>query len=259
MDSELKVALVQSNLVWEDKSTNLRNFENKINSISHNIDLFLLPEMFSTGFSMNAKPLAEEMDGPTVTWMQQLSSEKKNALAGSLIIKDNGNFYNRFIFVHPSGKIDFYDKRHLFSLANEHKIYSKGNRRVLIEYKGWKILPQICYDLRFPVFSRNKNDYDVAIYVANWPKSRIYAWNTLLKSRAIENMSYVIGVNRVGVDGNNYEYNGASAVIDCLGNDINSIAINSESITTVVLKKQYLIDTRNKFNFLEDQDFFNWS
>lgn len=257
MDSELKIALFQSNLIWEDKTANLKHFEKEINVINYAVDLFLLPEMFSTGFTMNPELLAESMQEETLKWMVEIAAKKEAAIAGSLIIKEETNFYNRFVFVHPSGKIDYYNKRHLFSLANEHKVYKAGSKKVIINYKNWRILPQVCYDLRFPVWTRNVDDYDLLLYVANWPKVRITAWDTLLKARAIENLSYTIGVNRVGTDANNLEYNGHSAAFDCLGTEITNIAVNKESVTTVILNKQHIIETRKKLNFLRDRDKFN--
>lgn len=251
----MKIALIQSDLYWEQAFKNRNQFETKINQIDSEVDLVILPEMFATGFSMNASKMAETMQGETVLWMQTLARNKKFAIAGSLIITENNKVYNRLLFVFPSGEIQFYDKRHLFTLAGEDKIYSAGQHKVIIEYKGWKICPLICYDLRFPVFSRNVYEYDVLIYVANWPQIRINAWDALLKARAIENMSYIIGVNRIGEDGNKLEHNGHSQAIDFLGEYLLEPVV-SEGVFIVELNKKELIAARAKFNFLNDQDSF---
>ncbi len=203
----MKIALIQSSLFWENPNANRNHFEEKINAIDEEVDLIVLPEMFSTGFTMNPSAVSETMQGETVLWLQSLAEAKNSAITGSLVIQENNNFYNRLLFVFPSGEIQFYDKRHLFTLAGEDKIYTSGKDKLIVEYKGWKICPLVCYDLRFPVFARNVEEYDVLIYVANWPESRITAWDALLKARAIENMSYTIGVNRVGKDNNNFEHN----------------------------------------------------
>lgn len=184
------------------------------------------------------------------------AKELNVALLGSLVIKDKVDYFNRAVFMYPNGSIRYYNKRHLFTLAGEDEKYMAGNERLILDYKGWKICPMICYDLRFPVWSRNTKNYDVLIYVANWPKPRINAWDSLLKARAIENMSYIIGVNRVGVDENNYEFNGHTQAIDSLGNEIASIHGNTESVLEIILDKNELDRTRNKFQFLNDQDSF---
>lgn len=251
----MKVALIQSSIVWENPSLNRIYFEEKINSITENIDLIVFPEMFSTGFTMNPKEVFETMDGETIQWLQSTAKAKNSAITGSLIIKENSNFYNRLVFVFPSGDIKYYDKRHLFTLAGEEKVYTAGKERLIVEYLGWNICPLICYDLRFPVFSRNTENYDLLIYVANWPKLRINAWNALLKARAIENLAYTIGVNRIGVDNNNLEYNGHSQVIDYLGNYIIENQEN-EGIFITILHKSNLLEFRNKFGFLNDKDTF---
>jgi len=256
MQNYLKIALLQSNLVWQNADQNRIEFSKKINTINENIDLIVLPEMFTTGFSMQPKEIAETMQGETVKWMQQIASEKKAAIVGSIIISENNTYYNRFLFVHLSGEINQYDKRHLFTLAGEHKVYTSGNEKLMVNYKGWKICPLICYDLRFPVWARNTENYDVLLYVANWPKPRIEAWDTLLKARAIENMSYTIGVNRVGVDANNLEYCGHSAVFDCLGEKLTTIKPNKEEVAVITLDKSHLTKVRNKLNFLADKDSF---
>ena len=256
MMDNLKVALIQSDLVWENPKQNRDNFAAKIRTITKPVDLIILPEMFTTGFTMNPGPIAETMEGETVLWLKKMSSEKQSAITGSVIIKDHNQFYNRLIFVKPSGSIDVYDKRHTFTLAGEDKIYTAGTEKLIIDYKGWKICPLVCYDLRFPVWARNVENYDLLLYVANWPKPRIQAWNTLLKSRAIENMCYCIGVNRVGLDVNDYEYNGNSAVYDVLGENISNIYSNKEQIEIVILNKEHIEINRKKLQFLNDRDRF---
>ncbi len=251
----MKIALIQSDLVWENVEKNRTSFEAKINSIVEEVQLIILPEMFTTGFSMHATSQAETMRGETIDWMKNLAKHRNLALTGSLIITDNGNFYNRLVFVFPSGEVQFYDKRHLFTLANEDQCYTKGTSKLIVDYLGFKICPLICYDLRFPVFSRNTENYDVLIYVANWPKIRTQAWNALLKARAIENVCYSIGVNRVGMDAHNFEHVGHSQVNDYLGNSILSPQEN-EGIFIVNIDKTELVKTRKKLAFLEDQDEF---
>ena len=257
MADGLKIALVQSELFWENPEENRIGFTNKIIGINEKIDIIVLPEMFSTGFTMNASAVAETMDGDTVMWMQKMAQQKQAALVGSVVIKEQGNFFNRLIFAHPNGNIETYDKRHTFTLAGEHKTYTAGTKKLIVDFKGWKICPLVCYDLRFPVWARNVEDYDVLIYVANWPKVRINAWDALLKARAIENMSYVIGVNRVGLDGNNHEYSGHSASYDVLGNRTDSIPEGKETIEIVALNKEELETYRAKLNFLADRDLFS--
>ncbi|WP_281297964.1 amidohydrolase [Flavobacterium limnophilum] len=251
----MKIALLQSSLFWENPKVNRNYFEEKINTVTEKIDLIVLPEMFSTGFTMNAEAVFETMDGETIQWLQSLAKAKNSAITGSLVIKENGNFYNRLVFVFPSGEIQFYDKRHLFTLAGEDKVYTAGKEKLIVEYKGWKICPLVCYDLRFPVFARNVEDYDVLIYVANWPKARIQAWDILLKARSVENLCYTIGVNRTGFDSNNLEYNGHSQAVDFLGN----YALEpqeTEGVFIVELNKEQLLETRKKLGFLGDRDYF---
>ena len=251
----MKIAIVQSPLSWEDPKKNRNHFEEQINAITEIVDLIVLPEMFSTGFTMNPSAVAETMQGETVLWLQSLAKAKNLAITGSVVIKENENFYNRLLFVFPSGEIQYYDKRHLFTLAGEDKIYTAGKEKLIVEYKDWKICPLVCYDLRFPVFARNVENYDILIYVANWPKVRINAWDALLKARAIENMTYTIGVNRIGEDDNNFDHNGHSQVIDFLGNYILE-PIESKGVFVVELNKEELLSARKKFNFLNDQDSF---
>ena len=257
MQNQLTISIIQTNTVWKDINKNLEKIKEKINSISQKTDLILLPEMFSTGFVMQPENSAETMNGSAILWMQKIAEQKQTAIAGSLIIKENNKYYNRFVFMHSSGTSTHYDKKHLFTLAGEDKIYSTGTNRLIFEYKGWKIAPFICYDLRFPVWSRNTEDYDLAIYAANWPKVRINAWDTLLKARAIENMCYIAGINRVGTDGNNLEYPGHSQIINPLGESLLKSASDSETILTITLEKNNLIETREQFQFLNDKDKFD--
>ena len=257
MSKELKIAIIQTDLVWENPIENRRMLEDKINAISTEIDLIILPEMFTSGFTMNAVSVAESMDGETLVWLKSIAEEKQVAIIGSLVITENNNFYNRLVCVEPSGAVSHYDKRHTFTLAGEDNVYSAGKEKLIFNYKSWRICPLICYDLRFPVWARNVEDYDLLIYVANWPKIRINAWDALLKARAIENMSYCIGVNRVGLDGNNYEYTGHSAAYDVLGNRIDSIPENKEATEIAVLEKEHVKKYREKLNFLTDKDDFN--
>lgn len=251
----MKAALIQTDIIWEDAEKNRNNFEEKINTIASDVDLIVLPEMFTTGFSMHPEAIAETMEGDSILWFKTLAEAKNTAITGSLVIKENNNFYNRLVFVFPSGEIQYYDKRHLFSLAGEEKVYTPGIQKLIIEYKGWKICPLICYDLRFPVFSRNTEEYDLLLYVASWPTPRINAWDALLKARAIENMCYTIGVNRIGEDGNKYPYSGHSQVIDFLGNTIIG-PLEEETIFIAELDKLSLLETRKKLDFLNDRDVF---
>jgi omega-amidase len=251
----MKVALIQSALVWENLEANRTYFEEIINSITEEVNLIVLPEMFTTGFTMNPSTVAETMEGKTVVWMQSLAKAKNAAITGSVVIEENSNFYNRMLFVFPSGKIEHYDKRHLFTLAGEDKVYSRGIQKLIVDYLGWKICPFVCYDLRFPVFSRNVENYDLLIYVASWPKTRIKAWDSLLAARAIENMSYTIGVNRIGEDKNGYTYVGHSQVVDFLGEYILEPK-ELDGIFFVELNKEKMIETRSKLDFLSDIDAF---
>ena len=259
MQDTLKIAFIQSDLVWENPKQNRDNFKEKIEAITAAVDIILLPEMFTTGFTMNAKELAETMQDKSVLWMQKMAELKNAVLVGSLIIKENNKFFNRLLFVYPDGNINTYDKRHTFTLAGEHKVYASGDSKLIIDYKGWKICPLVCYDLRFPVWSRNVEDFDLLIYVANWPKPRILAWDTLLKARAIENMCYCIGVNRLGVDKLENEYCGHSATYDVLGNNITPIRPNKEHIEIVTLERNHINFYRNKLKFLNDRDHFSLS
>lgn len=251
----MKIALIQSDLIWENAEANRENFDSKIKEINSEVNLIVLPEMFSTGFTMNAPEVAEEMNGETVRWMQAISKQKNAAITGSIVIKENGQFYNRMLFVFPSGEFQYYDKRHLFSLAGEDQFYTAGNQKVIVEYLGWKICLQICYDLRFPVFARNVENYDLILYVANWPKVRTDAWDALLKARAIENLTYVAAVNRIGFDDNNFEHNGHSQLIDFWGN-YSIEPQEAEGVFVTELDKNSMLEIRRKLNFLGDRDNF---
>jgi omega-amidase len=266
--SPLTITLIQTSLHWEDSSANRQMLENKIRSLAHGTQLVVLPEMFSTGFSMRAEALAETMEGETIQWMKALAAEKKIILTGSLIIKEKGNYFNRLAWVLPDGNVGVYDKRHLFAYAEENKYYKAGNKRLIASVNDWKINLLICYDLRFPVWSRQspllrtergtevEAEYDLLVYVANWPERRIQAWKTLLPARAIENQCYVIGVNRVGDDGKGIHYNGESMVVDPLGHILYSKK-DEEDIFTISLHKSQLLEVRRKFPFLHDADRFD--
>lgn len=252
---DLTLCLVQPNLVWESPDENLVLLEEMLAADKNACDIILLPEMFSTGFSMNAALLAEEAGGRTMRWMEKLANTTNAWVLGSYIIRENNQFFNRMVCMAPGGTYKQYDKRHLFSLAAEEKTYSPGKERIFVSVKGWKIVPLICYDLRFPVWSRNTDDFDLLIYLANWPKRRRYAWNTLLKARAIENQSFVAGVNRVGYDGNRVEHSGDSCVLNPLGKTLSKLS-NKSGVIYAELSKVALNKTRSKFTFLNDRDDF---
>lgn len=253
----LTFTLVQTNLFWEDKKANLLMLEDKILNLKEKTQIVILPEMFSTGFSMQPKLLAESMDGETIDWMKKIASTKKIIITGSLIIEENGSFYNRLIWMMPNGQMGYYDKRHCFAYGGEDQHYTAGKTKTIAQVNGWKINLQICYDLRFPVWSRQQknNLYDVLIYVANWPEKRSYAWKSLLVARAIENQCYVIGVNRIGNDGNDINHSGASMVINPLG-EVLYQKEHVDDLFTITLDKQTLEDIRNKFPFWKDADDF---
>ena len=253
--STLDVTIVQSELFWHDAERNLDAFATKIQAIDENTDLIVLPEMFTTGFSMDAPELAEPDNGRSVQWMQDMAREKDAAICGSLIIEDGGSYYNRFYCALKDGSLIRYDKRHLFRLADEQHHYAAGTDFVTFELNGVRICPMVCYDLRFPVWIRNRDRYDVLVFVANWPSRRQFAWDTLLKARAIENLSYVVGVNRVGTDGNDLPYTGGSAVIDHLGADLASLGDES-GIATATLDLDALHAFRERFAFHKDADEF---
>lgn len=257
---QLTIALVQTQLYWKDKVANLAMLEEKLWEIEKGVDLIILPEMFPTGFSMDAAELAEPMNLTICKWMKQMAAQKKATIAGSAIIKVDGKYYNRLLWVSPDGMIQHYDKRHLFRMADEDQSFSAGERLPIFELNGWKICPQVCYDLRFPIWSRNRMvsgelGYDLIFYVASWPAARVSAWDALLPARAIENLSYSIGVNRVEEDGNGVKYNGHSAAYDYKGNQIEFLG-ESEKITLVTLDAEELDSYRNKFPAWMDSDDF---
>ena len=266
MPKDLSLTPVQPKLAWESPVDNYKNLNKMLSSVGKGeTDLVVLPEMFSTGFSMNAKKLAEEMEGPSMQWMFETAQGLKAAICGSLMIKENGKFFNRFIWMEPDGHYDHYDKRHLFRMGKEDKTYTGSKEGLVIEYKGWGFCPMVCYDLRFPVWSRNrvegkgakmKYDYDVLLYVANWPALRSYAWEHLLIARAIENQSYVAGVNRIGKDGNDVNHTGNSMLLNPLGECISNIKPGKSSVETVILNWKALQDIRKKFPVMLDADTF---
>lgn len=263
MQNELTIVGIQADLVWENPKENRKFFEEKIQALSKDTDVVVLPEMFTTGFTMQPEKVAESMDGTSIHWMKKMAFEHQIAITGSLVIQEpfdctqgDKSYYNRLVFVHPSGKIETYDKRHSFTLAGEDKVYTSGTEKLIVDYKGWKICPLICYDLRFPVWARNSENYDLLIYMANWPVTRIKAWETLLKARAIENMSYVVGVNRTGKDANNYEYSGNSIIADYLGEEMAVLPKNENGIISATLDKNKLQKTRKSLGFLNDRDSF---
>ncbi len=254
-DQTLKVALLQVDLAWEDKTANLQKIESFLPKIGKETRLLILPEMFPTGFSMQVERLAERMSGKAVSWMKAIASEENLVVAGSLIIEENQCYFNRFVFAFPDGIVKFYDKRHLFSIGEEDSHFTPGRSRVIIELDGFRILPQVCYDLRFPVFSRNRNDYDVLINCASWPASRREVWMTLLRARAMENQAYVLGVNRIGVDGEQLSYSGDSLAIDAKGQFLNQPDSN-ERLIELVLSKTELDSFRSRFPVSYDADDF---
>ena len=257
---KLRVAAVQADLSWEDISANLSRFDRLLET-AEQADLYILPEMFTTGFTMNAASCAEAADrSEAINWLLSKAKQKNAAITGSLVIADKGNYYNRSIFAKPDGTFHTYDKRHLFRLANEHDIYIAGKEKIVVEWKGFSILLQICYDLRFPVWSRNEKTangellYDAIVYVANWPTPRINAWSSLLPARAIENLAYVAGVNRVGKDGKDMSYNGGTVLIDPRGVTQSQAADNKEEIIYSTWEKEELQSYRDKFPFWMDMD-----
>lgn len=253
---DLTITLLQTCLRWHDRTANLAMFSEKLCTLSQPTDLIILPEMFTTGFSMEASLLAEQMEGPAVAWMQETARKHQAVITGSLIIAENGKYYNRLIWMRPDGTLEHYDKKHLFRMAGEDGVYAAGSHKLLVTLKGWNICPLVCYDLRFPVWSRNTgNQYDLLFYVANWPEPRSVAWRTLLQARAIENLAYVVGVNRVGQDGNGIPYSGDSSVIDPKGQILFSSS-RLECMPSFTLSKQDLFNFRQKFPTHLDADDF---
>jgi predicted amidohydrolase len=259
--SQLTLTLVQTNLHWENKEANLSMLEEKISGLQQKTHVVVLPEMFSTGFSMQPELLAETMEGVTVQWMKRIAAQKKMIVTGSVIIEEEGHYYNRLIWMLPNGQYGYYDKRHLFAYAGEDQHYSGGNQRMIASVNGWKVNLMVCYDLRFPVWARqqfdeeNNFEYDLLVYIANWPQKRNTAWKTLLQARAIENQCYVIGVNRVGDDGNGIYHSGDSMVIDPLG-EVLYHKQDEEDIFSITLQKEQLTEVRQRFQFWRDADSF---
>lgn len=262
--STLTITTIQSSLYWENPEANRNMFEEKINSVREKMELVVLPETFTTGFSMQPEKLAEPMEGPTLSWMKYLAAKKRIILTGSVIIEENGHYFNRLLWVLPNGQVGHYDKRHRFAYAGEDRQFTAGKRRFIASVKGWRVFLQVCYDLRFPVWSRQQVDheqaspaeYDLLITVANWPERRNHAWKSLLTARAIENQAYVAGVNRVGQDGNGIQHSGDTMIIDPLGHPIYHKA-DEEDIFTVTLDKENLEKIRNGLPFLRDADSFS--
>jgi len=252
---DLKVALVQTKLYWENKGANLSHIESHLKKVPSETDLIVLPEMFTTGFSMNPKMFSERMNGESIEWLKKISNLKNAVVIGSLIIEDDKCFYNRLIAMRPDGSFDHYDKRHLFRLAGEEKIYAGGSKKKSIVINGWRIALFICYDLRFPVWVRSKNDTDCVLFIANWPEKRKDAWISLLKARAIENQTFVLGVNRVGMDGNGFSHSGDSSIYDPIGKCLEHRSYE-ECIILHCLKKEDLLKTRENFQFYKDADNF---
>ena len=254
----LAVTLIQPHMAWEDKAANVAHYEDLIRRIEGRKEVVVLPEMFSTGFSMDAPRLAEAMNGDTVAWMRETARQYRIILTGSVIIEEDGRYFNRLIWMQPDGRHHHYDKRHLFSLAGEEKVYSAGERRVIVSVKGFRVNLQVCYDLRFPVWSRQQggDEFDLLLYVANWPERRSLAWKTLLQARAIENQCYCVGVNRVGEDGNGHFYSGDSAVISPIGEVLWQQGVGVEAVQTVLLERQAIADVREKLPFWKDGDAF---
>lgn len=261
--STLTFSLVQTNLHWENRAANIAMLEKKILALNQKTEVIVLPEMFTTGFSMQPTLFAEKMDGETIQWMKKMAAQKKAIITGSLMIEENGKYFNRLIWMLPNGQMGYYDKKHLFAYANEDKHYTPGQKRLIASVKGWKINLMICYDLRFPVWSRQQKanatqdglEYDVLMYVANWPEKRSHMWRTLLQARAIENQCYSIGVNRVGEDGSGFHYVGDSMVVSPLG-EILYHQSNQEDVYTITLEKTELENVREKLPFWKDGDSF---
>lgn len=256
MVNDIKIAIIQTSLFWEDVDKNLEIFTKKISNIKNKADLVVLPEMFSTGFSMNSKKLAEEINGKTVNWLIKTSVINNISIIGSLIIKEKNNYFNKLFFVNSDGSYKTYNKRHLFRMANENNYYSQGKEDLIVHFNGWRIKPLICYDLRFPVWSRNNNDYDILVYIANWPERRAYAWKTLLRARAIENQSYVVGVNRIGEDQNNVIYSGDSAILNPFGDEISDIKPHENKTQIIKISYKKLFEFRESFPVNLDADSF---
>ncbi len=256
MNKNLNISFLQYNIIWEDPVANKKKIEIMVGSGKPDSSLLILPEMFTTGFTMNPGRLAESMDGDSVRWMREKAGDWDVVVAGSLVIREGSKIYNRFIWMTPTGEFSYYDKRHLFRMGEENHHYASGKQKLICRLSGWRIRPLICYDLRFPVWARNRNDYDILVYVANWPDSRRNVWSSLLIARALENQSYVVGVNRTGKDANGISYSGDSVIIDPRGKIISSTKGSGESFESVSLSMDKLIDFRKKFPAWMDGDDF---
>jgi omega-amidase len=251
----LQISIVQSDLYWEDKARNMARFDECLSGLKGRTDLIVLPEMFTTGFSMQPAKLAEQTEGPSLEWMRTKAQHLQAVITGSIIAKQGANYFNRLLWVYPDGTYQHYDKRHLFTLAHEHEHYQAGTERVITTVKGWKVLPLICYDLRFPVWSRNTDNYDLLLYVANWPQMRSKAWSSLLAARAIENQAYTVGVNRIGADGHDIPHTGDSAIFDFTG----ACLLHAHSVAgvfTTQITRSSQNAFRAKLPFLKDKDRF---
>lgn len=253
--NNLKITTIQTDLVWENIEANLAQLTSKLGQLVNSSDIIILPEMFTTGFSMNPAKLAETPNGKTLAWLKEQAQKTKAVITGSYIVQENDHYYNRLVWMQPDGIFQTYDKKHLFSLSAEPKHYTAGKERLIVNYKGWRICPLICFDLRFPVWSRNTQNYDLLIYVANWPEKRAHHWRSLLMARAIENQAYTIGVNRVGTDGNQSDHSGDTSVIDYNGSLLVHTA-HVENSSTIELNYQKQQDFRHKLRFLADRDAF---
>jgi omega-amidase len=251
----LEISIVQTDLISKEKKKNLLKIESILSDLK-STDIILLPEMFNTAFCPLEVNLAEKMSGPTIQWMKDISEQKKCSIAGTLMINENNKIYNRLVWLNQNGEVFFYDKVHLFSLAKEDRLLSKGSKKIIINDYGWKICPMICYDIRFPVFCRNQNEYDLLIFLSSWPSKRIKAWDTLLQARAIENQAYTAGVNRVGKDENDFEFPGHSSFFDGMGNSLLELRQEKDIVKTVVISKEKLMLQRRQLQFLNDQDNF---
>lgn len=255
MSPHLRVTMIQADLAWQDAAANRALFASHFRGLVGHTDLIVLPEMFTSGFTMEAEACAETMDGPTVEWLREEAVALGCAITGSLVVRDGECHYNRLLWATPDGQLQHYDKRHLFRMANEQEHYAAGGSRLVVRHKGWRICPLVCYDLRFPVWSRNRGDYDLLLYVANWPARRSIAWKTLLRARAIENLAYVVGVNRIGLDGNGATYAGESAAIDFLGKVMGGDR-GGDFVETAVLDRESLVAFRSDFPAHLDADDF---
>jgi len=252
----LQISLIQADLFWLNKKKNISLFDDLISKIDKT-DIILLPEMFNTSFSPSNIDLSEDMNGPTISWMKSIAKKKKCSISGTLMVNDKGKVYNRLIWVFENGSLLSYDKSHLFSLAKEEKTIHKGNKKIIIEQSGWRICPLICYDLRFPVFCRNNDEYDVLVFLSSWPEKRIDAWNILLKARAIENQCISVGVNRIGVDNSGINFPGESNVYNSFGQKILTLGDQKNTVKTIVLSKEKLSLRRRQMSFLKDRDSFS--